>query len=72
MTHSNNMVTLAHVNVAGAAYNVYISMNTESHAIHIFKYNKHSCDYGVFMDGDSACDFINEGMATGQWAFRED
>jgi hypothetical protein len=65
-----NIKTLAHVEVTGAAFNIYISMNMDSGAIHIFKYDNNQCDYGVFMDGDSACDFINLGMPVGRWGYK--
>lgn len=71
MTHANNIVTLAHVRVAGAQFNIHISSNTDTGAIHIFKYNDSHCDYEVFTDGDSACDFINAGMSRGQWGYTD-
>jgi hypothetical protein len=67
-----NIKTLAHVNVAGAAYNIHISMNIDTGAIHIFKYDQNQCDYGVFWNGDDACDYINLGLASGHWGFRSD
>ena len=69
---NNGMVTLAHVRVEGAQFNIHISVCVETKNIHIFKYNQQQCDYGVFDSQDSACDYINAGMPRGRWGFSED
>ena len=57
---TNNMVTLAHLNVTNSTCHIYISMCMTSRNIHIFKYNDHCCDYMVFDDQELACQFINQ------------
>lgn len=44
----NSMVPLAHVHVRDRDYSAYISLCSETHNIHIFKYNDTCCDYEVF------------------------
>ena len=56
----NNMITLAHVHVDGATYNIHISMCMTTRNIHIFKYNDRRCDYGIFDCQEDACEFINQ------------
>lgn len=60
----NNMVTLAHLQ-ASRGYNIHISMCITTRNIHIFKYDNYSCDYGIFDDQESACDFINQSLPRG-------
>lgn len=55
---SNNMMALAHVRVADSDACVYISICMTTRNVHIFKYNDHSCDYGVFDNQADACMFI--------------
>jgi len=55
---SNNMMALAHVRVANSETCVYISICMTTRNVHIFKYNEHSCDYGIFDNQADACQFI--------------
>ena len=54
----NSMVALAHVHVSERDYNVYISMCTVTHNMHIFKYNEVCCDYEIFSREDDACTWL--------------
>ena len=55
----NNMVTLAHVKVSNRDYYIHISYCVASQHVHIFKYDDHACDYGVFECQEDAIGFIN-------------
>ena len=59
----NTMVPLAHVTVRDRDYQCYISMDSVSRNIHIFKYTDMSCDYEVFSDYDEACDYLNQNLS---------
>jgi hypothetical protein len=55
---ANSMVPIAHIHVSDTDYNVYISMCTVSHQMHIFKYNDRWCAYEVFAREDDACSWL--------------
>ena len=55
----NNMVTLAHVRVSDRDYYIHVSYCIVSQHVHIFKYDEHACDYGVFASQEDAIGFIN-------------
>lgn len=57
------IVPLAHVAVTGSDYNIYISMCTTTHQMHIFKYNDQSCEYEIFDREGEACEFIARPLA---------
>lgn len=57
----NNMVTLAHLQ-SSQGYYIHISMCITTRNIHIFKYDNRCCDYGIFDDQETACDFINKAL----------
>ena len=52
------MVTLAHLQ-SSQGYNIQISMCITTRNIHIFKYDNRLCEYDIFEDQESACEFIN-------------
>jgi hypothetical protein len=52
------MLKVAHVHVAGTDHNIHISYCTQSHSVHIFKYNNQSCQYEIFASEAEACRFI--------------
>ena len=54
----NNMITLAHVKVSDRDYYIHVSYCIASQHVHIFKYDLHACDYGVFVSQADACEFI--------------
>ncbi len=56
------IVPLAHVAVTGSDYNVYISVCTTTHQMHIFKYNEVCCEYEIFDQEGEACRFIERPM----------
>lgn len=58
----NTIVPLAHVTVKDRDYICYISMDTVSHNIHVFKYTDLACDYEVFSDYDLACDYLGKNL----------
>jgi hypothetical protein len=62
---SNNMMALAHVRVADSETCVYISICMTTRNVHIFKYNDHACDYGVFDNQADACHFIARQLPRG-------
>lgn len=58
MRLQDTIIPLAHVHISDTDVNVYISVCTETHHLHIFKYNDVCCDYEVFDSQGLACEFI--------------
>lgn len=55
----NPMITVAHVLVKDRDYYAHISMNMETHLLHVFKYNDIYCDYDVFDNQHGAAEFLD-------------
>jgi hypothetical protein len=58
------MITIAHIQVKDRDYCVHISMNTETHCMHVFKYNGIACDYDVFENQWEVTEFLDRPLGS--------
>jgi hypothetical protein len=59
MSNYNPYITVAHIQVKDRDYCVHVSMNTETHCMHIFKYNDDCCSYDIFDNQQDATLFLD-------------
>ena len=59
METPNTIVHIAHVRVSDRDYNVSVSQNRATLALHIFKYNDYTCDYLITDSQWEAQQFIS-------------
>jgi hypothetical protein len=59
MAHKE-IIPIAHVTIRDRGYNAYVSLNTMTHALHVFKYDEDSgiCIYEVFDDHSQVEEFL--------------
>lgn len=56
----NPYITVAHIAVKDRDYNVHISLNTETHQMHVFKYNDTACAYEILDNQIAVSDFLDQ------------
>ena len=59
MNNYNPYITVAHIQVKDRDYCVHVSMNMETHYMHIFKYNEQGCSYDIFDNQRDATLFLD-------------
>jgi hypothetical protein len=55
----NPYITVAHITVRDRDYNVHISLNTETHQMHVFKYSETECQYEILDNQISVQEFLD-------------
>jgi hypothetical protein len=64
MTQPNPYIALAHVRLKDRDCCVYVSMNTLTHCLHMFKYDQYQCQYQWFADHCEAEDWLAQPLPT--------
>ena len=68
MAKHKHIQQLAHVTVRDRDYNVYVSINTQNHCLHVFKYNDRACAYEIFTSEERAESWIEQPLPT-SWPY---